>query len=326
MTAPIVYKSTDGNAPVLNGTRTSMVALFKACLVDGFGDRPPAGWTMPFVNATNNRAVFRTDPTVSNGFFLGVDHVSNTGDPRPVRFQAAEFFSDLTSFSGGFGSTGDNLTASASGDTTVRPWIMVASPSYMYFFCWTGATGTAIPTASAIDGNYSLTGSSATFFFGDIKKLFPSDGFNTVFHWRGNYQGYGGFGTGAAANIDNYQHGYIARALTGAAGAKAIAMNVSPPVQCDGAMGWGGSTGTASDTTGLLVSKVYATNGVKYTQRGYLPNLLACGQRPPVGNGVELAIDGANYLHVVWTSYYSTSGSSPAYVASCLIKTSGDDL
>lgn len=44
-----VYTHFDAGAPTLSGTTalSKMRAVLKACLVDGYGDKPAAGWTMP---------------------------------------------------------------------------------------------------------------------------------------------------------------------------------------------------------------------------------------------------------------------------------------
>lgn len=44
-----VYTHFDSGAPALSGTTalSKMRAVLKACLVDGYGDKPAAGWTMP---------------------------------------------------------------------------------------------------------------------------------------------------------------------------------------------------------------------------------------------------------------------------------------
>lgn len=48
MTSPTVnfYSSTDANAPVLNGEPGSLITVLNACLVNGYGSKPGAGWTL----------------------------------------------------------------------------------------------------------------------------------------------------------------------------------------------------------------------------------------------------------------------------------------
>jgi len=67
---PIVYRFDDGNAPVHVGTAGSLVNLLEKCLVTGYGDKLPAGWTKDYANVENTIAAFRNNPATGTGFFL----------------------------------------------------------------------------------------------------------------------------------------------------------------------------------------------------------------------------------------------------------------
>jgi len=55
-----LYSSDDVGAPAHSGTTLGQVlTIIRACLVDGYGTRTAAGWTMPFSDLPNNKAVFR---------------------------------------------------------------------------------------------------------------------------------------------------------------------------------------------------------------------------------------------------------------------------
>lgn len=55
-----VYRSSDSGAPSHSGTTLGQIlTIIRACLVDGYGTRTAAGWTMPFSDLGNNKAVFR---------------------------------------------------------------------------------------------------------------------------------------------------------------------------------------------------------------------------------------------------------------------------
>lgn len=57
---PRLYLSTDPGAPALTPTAGSFIALLRACLVDGYGTKPPAGWSMPWSSGSPpTRAAFR---------------------------------------------------------------------------------------------------------------------------------------------------------------------------------------------------------------------------------------------------------------------------
>lgn len=53
----VIFKSTDGSAPVLNLTAGSLKNLLKAVLVNGYGSTPSLGWTLEY--ESGNVAVFR---------------------------------------------------------------------------------------------------------------------------------------------------------------------------------------------------------------------------------------------------------------------------
>lgn len=47
-----VYRSTDAGAPVLSNSNGSLIAVLKACLVDGYSSKASAGWTAPFTGTS----------------------------------------------------------------------------------------------------------------------------------------------------------------------------------------------------------------------------------------------------------------------------------
>ncbi|MBA0254424.1 hypothetical protein IMCGPPIG_00530 [Stenotrophomonas maltophilia] len=71
---PVVYRSSDPGAPVLNGQAGSLLALLNAILVTGYGDgassKPGAGWTRPY--ASSSVQVFRNSATTGSGTYLRV--------------------------------------------------------------------------------------------------------------------------------------------------------------------------------------------------------------------------------------------------------------
>lgn len=56
-----VYRWDDEDAPALNGSRSSLLVLLKACLVTGFGSKQGLGWTMPFEDINQGIKCFRAD-------------------------------------------------------------------------------------------------------------------------------------------------------------------------------------------------------------------------------------------------------------------------
>lgn len=319
MGVPIVYKSTYGNAPVLAAVNGSVVNLLNKCLVTGYGDKQGAGWTMPFVNVGETIAVFRQSAATGNGFYLGVDTASPSYAYR-ARLRTAEVFTTETAYQFQIGYTGDWDFASGA-NTNAVPWCIVATPEYLYFFAWEYTTGTALPTSAHQETTSSTY--CGSFFFGDFISYFPDDHYNTLFWW-GGYGVTDPFGAIKGENNATSSSKYIARAVSGAAGAVGCTAMAGPPCTTTGNYAWGGGVGaTYPGNTALLASRVYVNNSAAYTVRGHLPRLLAVGVLRPFENGATVQIDGEDYLSVVFralAAYLSTS------VASALFKLTGDEL
>ena len=153
------YLSTDVGAPVIGySTPGSLIAVLKACLVDGYGSKAPAGWTMPFTGT--NQAVFRMG---GGGLrYLYINDSPTGGYAAPVR--AYDTMSGLTTGTGMF------PTAAQVTDTNARWWrayntsgtLWAVIATDRYFYLWVGAQYAAI------------------YFFGDPNKLDPSDSYNTI--------------------------------------------------------------------------------------------------------------------------------------------------
>ncbi|MFB2661788.1 hypothetical protein [Shewanella mangrovisoli] len=74
-----VYRSTDAGAPV--GTAANpldWITILKKCLVEGYGDKSPLGWTLEFENAATYAAVFRNNPLVGSGGYFQIASSNGT--------------------------------------------------------------------------------------------------------------------------------------------------------------------------------------------------------------------------------------------------------
>ncbi|MCH1926859.1 hypothetical protein L9G74_19120 [Shewanella sp. C32] len=80
-----VYRWDDDGAPQLptSGAKPSeIIAILKACLVNGYGTKTPLGWSIPFENAVDNKIAFRNSLTEGSGGFVqfwdrsGIDSVN----------------------------------------------------------------------------------------------------------------------------------------------------------------------------------------------------------------------------------------------------------
>ncbi|PIE31173.1 hypothetical protein CSA56_19130 [candidate division KSB3 bacterium] len=154
MTAPKVYRSTDPNGPVACATPQSLINILDACLVDGYGDLPGAGWTRPFASEDGTGAVYKQGAG-GNGMYLKIFGVAEL--PAGIRFDAvgrgihgAAIFESMTDYSNGMGRTPSSDTVFTKGmmpvasrplqkateDTFSCAWILIADSAFFYFFCW----------------------------------------------------------------------------------------------------------------------------------------------------------------------------------------------
>ena len=70
-TLPVkVYKWDDVGAPVLNRSAGCMMAIFKACLVTGYGTKAAAGWSLAFEDVAAKVSALRPEQGANIDFFL----------------------------------------------------------------------------------------------------------------------------------------------------------------------------------------------------------------------------------------------------------------
>lgn len=273
MTAPKIYRYDDTNAPVVNGQRGSSIALLKACLVDGYGDKPAAGWTMPYSNAAG-KAVFRGNPYTGTGFYLQLD---NTGSyTYQTILQGYENMTDVDTGVKPFTSVSHSsgIFASLSSNTTPTPWILFADDRFFILVIWKGTSlsqfTSNMTNRTGLDG-----GDACVCLFGDGIPLQSSDSFFSVlFPGRSNYHG------PEIADVSTGTRDYqcVARDSLGNESGKACALITGGgplvPSQ-DGALY---NDNLPTRIPGQeIVSRPYVNNGLAYTMRGYLPGLwFAC--------------------------------------------------
>lgn len=257
-----VYTSNDTSAPVLANVAGSLISLFDACLVTGYGSKTPAGWTKEY--SGTNKAVYKQG-TGSNGFYLRVDD-SGTTTARVVGYEA---MTDVD--------TGTNpfpTAAQLSGGVywfkcetaTSRPWLLVATERAFYFY-------------SVYSASYS---SSPLVFFGDIQTYKVADayhtvligGVNTTVGTAANYMGDVASGT----SINTVSGHYIARGADQTTLSPGVSKAVFPPF-VNGANP-GATRLNESPANGkmfltpLMVVDNFTSN---ISMRGYLPGLYCFG-------------------------------------------------
>ena len=164
-----VYASTDASAPVLNGTAGSMAALLDACLVNGYGSKPGAGWSIAY-SGTNTRSyktgrsgwnayLYVGDTTATYASVAGYNNMGSASDAGTNRFPPAVSMVGTV--------VNAYFSKSTTADSTARPWVLIADQNTFYLFIETGAlSASAIgPTAVGFGEFYSYRPSDTNNFF-----------------------------------------------------------------------------------------------------------------------------------------------------------------
>lgn len=188
-TAATMYRWDDPNAPVVCGIRGSLIALLKACLVDGYNltdqdaanHRVGAGWTMPHVSVDALQAAFRTNELVGPGKYLKVNERTTASANLPG-LQGFEAMADIDTGLGAFpaaelvGGDANNsgLYLSAAASSIPRPWVIVANDVFVWIAIW---YETGMPATLSISSRLTL------FAFGDFPAFSPDDLHPTLI-WR----------------------------------------------------------------------------------------------------------------------------------------------
>lgn len=161
-----LYRWDDASAPVLHGLAGSMIAVLKACLVDGYGAKAAAGWSITMSDGPPiYNAVFRNN-TAGGGFgsyFAILDDGSSTvsgGVSARIRMWEA-----VTAYDTGTnGATYKFFRKSGSAASTAKPWVVIADDRFCYVFIWYANTTLDI---------YDATGQ--VYWFGDGVPFNTSD-------------------------------------------------------------------------------------------------------------------------------------------------------
>lgn len=75
------FLSTDKNAPILNNQ--NLAQIFKACLVEGYGEKESAGWSLVYEDSNTGKYVFAPKyNTPLNSFFVQVDNLKTNNEAR----------------------------------------------------------------------------------------------------------------------------------------------------------------------------------------------------------------------------------------------------
>ena len=161
MSTVTTYSSADASAPVLTGQAGSLVALLDACLVNGYGSKAAAGWTIPFT-AVNKRVYQSGNNLACPSVVLIIDDGTAAAGGNAKTFgafggtsTAGLTYADLLDpfptttqkTNGIFGFKSSTL------DAVAREWLVIADDRTFYLF---------VSTAAAQANGWS------PFYFGEI--------------------------------------------------------------------------------------------------------------------------------------------------------------
>lgn len=291
MGAPKIYRWDDTDAPIGNGARGSLINVLKACLVDGYGSKQAAGWTMPFVNSAATQAAFRNSPSSGTGFFLHVDGESATDQSQYLnKIQAYESMSDYQSGLGTFNSGAQwyfLMSYVNNGDASPRPWLMIADDRFFYLFAWVTKTDNSVAAKDYI---------AAVMFFGDCICRDPNDSWGCILNANSSTSYYSNYpwttyNSNAAAGV------YAApRKSDGVASATKQAL-------VNGGGPYGGAPGQHgleySEGGPIYLSRPFLNDSAAYTFRAHLPGLyFPCHSGFPFDNFQEIDINGKTMMAV----------------------------
>ena len=138
-----LYRSTDGSAPTLTGEAGSLTTLLIACLVDGYGAKAGAGWSVPY--SSTNAYAFKQGTGGTDMYCQVNDNGPGAGTYKEARMVGYDVMTAYDTGSNKFPTAaqlanGLFIRKSASLDATTRPWVVLADERTFYLFMQPGDT------------------------------------------------------------------------------------------------------------------------------------------------------------------------------------------
>lgn len=140
-----IYRSTDTSAPTLNGATGSLVTVLTAILVNGYGSKAAAGWTLAGWS-TSTQAGYKTGTIGGAGAQITMyvnDNAPN--NVKEARITGYETMSAPGTGTGQFPTAVQNTIgafvarkSAVASAAAVPYWIAFADALTLYFFSWTG--------------------------------------------------------------------------------------------------------------------------------------------------------------------------------------------
>jgi hypothetical protein len=302
---PIVYKSTDDNAPVLSGTRGSLINVLKKCLVEGYGDKAAAGWTLEFINGDSTIACFQNSAVNGSGVFLKVDELA----PANAFNANLQSYETMTAYDAGIGPFLASLAVIWKSDvanTASRPWVVIADAAFFFFFC-------------LYHGSFTEIGNIV--FFGNLIRNNVDDAYACALGW-GCQQAYninsGFYGAFDTINTAGNSFYGVSRPLGGTTPAQrnlSLVTGGGPFSFLSGISGAGWYSGPVFANDKLYLSRPLLVDGNSYNPRGWIPGFyLPCHHPDTFTHLQQITIDGRTFLCLKSKCLYnSTNGVQRLY-------------
>lgn len=284
----VIYSSSDPSGPgVLTGQVGTLIALLKACLVDGYAGKAAAGWSQPVATSGNIGSFKNGAGSTGLGFVLNDNGPNGTSTYKEAWATGWESVagvgSPVGSGSGQFPTAAQLLTSghvvirkSASADGVGRSWILAADAMTMHLFIYGG------------DAQSPYTG----FSFGDIFSLkTTADNYRCLIIGNSveNSANGGVYITQSVSNTALAGH-FMARSYGGAGtsiliGKHGDASNTSSAATLDGIM-----QAPNGPDTGYYLSPLWITESVGVITRGRMRGLYQlCHARATWADGQTLS-------------------------------------
>jgi len=201
-----VYSSTDSGAPVLGNSNGSLIAVLKACLVDGYGSKTAAGWTRPYTGT--NLAAFKQGAGGNNRLLRVFDGGNDSFGFRRIAVRGYEAMTAISTGTGPFPTTGmisgngpNFAYRSGSSGASAVPWTLYADSKFFHL---------------VVDAYPETPGAQVSYMgFGTFTSYLGGDAYGDVL--IASPQGDLGAWTGSAGGNPEM---WVTRSDTGASGAK----------------------------------------------------------------------------------------------------------
>lgn len=130
--AVTVYRWDDPGAPQIGSGNLwpGILNILKKCLVEGYGTKTAAGWTVEYEDVPGNKCVFRNDPIQGSGGYVQFQRQAD----QIVYLKSALHMTAIDNYvNDGYFSSINMSTAFNNGK-----WLLFATPTAFYIFCSRG--------------------------------------------------------------------------------------------------------------------------------------------------------------------------------------------